>query len=63
MPEPRRVTVQDVRKRLLAGDPLLLVCIYDQEDWDDSHLEGSISLADLERRAKKLKKDHEIVFY
>ena len=61
---PKRVSVQDVRKKLTSGArKTVLVCIYDQDDWDESHLDGSISMPEFEKRARKLAKDTEVIFY
>ena len=61
---PKRVSVQEVRKKLTSGaKKTVLVCIYDQDDWDESHLEGSISMPEFEKRAPRLAKDTEVVFY
>ncbi|MBI2923359.1 MAG: hypothetical protein HYY18_20065 [Planctomycetes bacterium] len=61
---PRRVSVQEVRKRLISGaKKTVLVCIYDQDDWDESHLDGSISMPEFEKRAPRIEKDTEVVFY
>ena len=61
--QPPRISVQEMRRKLQAGDPALLVCIYDHAGWSEYPLEGSISLDEFEKREPKLKKDHEIAFY
>jgi hypothetical protein len=59
-----RLSPQYVRKKLLAGDDdLLLVCIYSQEKYDSSHLEGAISMPDFRSRLDSLPKSTEIAFY
>jgi hypothetical protein len=60
---PRRVSVADVRRRLQAGDPLLLVCVYPDASYRRSNLEGSMSMSAFLARLPSLPKDAEIVFY
>lgn len=62
-PEAARISVQEVRRQLLAGAPTLLVCIYPQAAYEDSHLEGAISMDDFEARLPRLSRGQEIVFY
>ena len=64
MAEPKRVSVQEVRSRLLKGDPLLLVCAYPNEAaFKRAALEGAISYPEIEKRLPALKMEHVIVFY
>ena len=58
-----RLSPQYVREKLKAGDDLLLVCIYSQEQFDKTHLEGAISMPDFRSRLDYLPKNTEIAFY
>ena len=60
---PERISVQETRRRLLAGEPLLLVCVYPDASYRRSNLEGSISMSAFLARLPPLAKDAEIVFY
>ena len=62
-PEVVRISVRETREKLISGAPTLLVCIYPQAAWDRSHLEGSISMAELVSRLPGLSREQEIVFY
>ena len=63
MSQPARIKVQEVYEKLSKGNSTLLVCVYSQEKYDDSHLEGAISLNELESKIAQLEMDAEIVFY
>lgn len=64
MSEIRRVSVQEVRRKILSGSALLLVCAYATEEaFQAMHLEGGISFPDFAERLPSLPKDAEIVFY
>lgn len=63
MSEPVRISVQEVHEKLSEGKSTLLVCAYSQEKYDASHLEGAISLNELESKIHHLQMDAEIVFY
>lgn len=62
-PPPERISVQETRRRLLAGEPLLLVCVYPDASYRRSNLEGSMSMSAFLARLPTLAKDAEIVFY
>jgi len=63
MSQPARIKVQEVYENLSKGNSTLLVCVYSQEKYDASHLEGAISLNELESKIPQLQMDAEIVFY
>jgi len=64
MSEIRRVGVQEVRRKILSGSALWLVCAYaTDEAFHAMHLEGGISFPDFATRLPSLPKDAEIVFY
>ncbi len=60
---PKRISPNEVRRKLESGDGSLLVCIYPTEVFDKSHLKGAISLEDFESRLGGLPKTAEIAFY
>lgn len=60
---PKRVSPNEVRRKLDSSDGSLLVCIYPTEVYDKSHLKGAISLEDFESRLGGLPKTAEIAFY
>lgn len=57
---PERVNAEEVRRKQLAGEPLLLVNVCDRKQHECLHLEGAVALEDL---VAPLGKGHEIVFY
>ncbi|MGH7162324.1 MAG: rhodanese-like domain-containing protein [Planctomycetota bacterium] len=61
---PARIAPAEVRRRMLAGDPLLLVCAYEDDDkFRQAPLEGAISRKTLRNRMPSLSKEQQIVFY
>jgi len=62
-PQPDRVSVEETRRRLLAGEPVLLVCVYPDASYRRSNLEGSISMSAFLARLPSLPKEADIVFY
>jgi hypothetical protein len=62
-PPPERISAAETRRRLLAGEPLLLVCVYPDASYRRSNLEGSMSMSAFLARLPSLPKDVEIVFY
>jgi hypothetical protein len=60
---PKRVSPEEVHRKLASGDGSLLVCIYPTEVFEKSHLEGAISLEEFESRLGGLPKTAEIAFY
>lgn len=58
-----RVSVQEARQRVRAGQALL-VCAYDSEErFQQVALDGAISLATFEQRFSELPRDQEVIFY
>ena len=58
-----RIDPITAHEHLLSGKALL-VCAYDSEQkYRDNHLEGAISLFELEARKSQVPKDREINFY
>ena len=63
MEEPIRITPDQTRQKATSG-AALLVCAYDDEEkFKQVHLEGAISLSELESLLPSLSKDKEIIFY
>lgn len=59
----KRITPQEVARKVAAGTALL-VCVYDDEElFSKMKLSGSISLKDFRSRLPALAKDQEIIFY
>ena len=59
-----RISVKALRRKLMNGDPALLVCGYDSDDrFREVELEGAISWAAFQSRLSSLGSDQEIVFY
>jgi hypothetical protein len=61
--QPSRVSVGEMKAKLDAKSGALLVCIYGEESWRESHLEGSISMDEFARRAGVISREVEVVFY
>lgn len=63
MAQPQRISASDARERLDAGQAVL-VCAYDSRPkFEENHLEGAMSLDDLEARLPALDPDETIIFY
>ncbi len=64
MPDPLRVSAQEVIARRSAGKPVLLVCAYDDDQsYHLSKLEGAIPYSEFKARQASISKEEEIVFY
>ena len=64
MTEATTVTAEDTRRKLASGASTLLVCAYDDEGkCRDKHLDGAITMQQLNARLPTLSQDAEIVFY
>lgn len=64
MTEATTVTAEDTRRKLASGESTLLVCAYDDESkCRDKHLEGAITMQQLNARLPSLSKEVELVFY
>ncbi len=64
MVETRKVSPQEVHDRMAAGEDVLLVCAYEQDEkFEANHLEGAISMKDLRAREADLDQETELVFY
>ncbi|HYS15652.1 MAG TPA: ArsR family transcriptional regulator [Candidatus Binatia bacterium] len=58
-----RIDVEDARRKVAAGDALLVCAYSDDVKCKQLGLEGSITLSELEARLPSLPKDKEIIFY
>jgi len=63
MTQVPRSAPEEVREKVLSGKALLVCAYANEEKFLRNHLEGAISLAELEARQTSLPKDHEIIFY
>ena len=63
MSAPKRVSPQEVRSKLQAGQALL-VCAYESDvKFRQTALDGAIPFSEFEGRKTSLPRDLEIVFY
>ena len=63
MSEVSRISVQEARQEVAAGQALL-VCAYEQDEkCNQVALEGSLSLTQFQERAPSLPKDQELIFF
>ena len=65
-PQPGRIAVTDLKKKLDSGEKFLLIDV--REDWElkqDGAIAGAIHIpvAELDARMKDIPKDVQIVFY
>jgi len=61
--EVRRVTPAETRRRLDAGQAIL-VCAHDSDEkFASMHLQGAESLYHFRRRLAEIPKEQEIIFY
>lgn len=58
-----RISPEEAREKVIGGKALLVCAYANEEKFLRNHLEGAISLAELEARQTSLSKDHEIIFY
>jgi len=63
MVEPRRVSPEEVYRKL-SSDTAILVCAYEDEaKFKKMQLQGAISFSEFKSRLPSLSKDQEIIFY
>jgi hypothetical protein len=58
-----RIDVDEARRKVTAGEALLVCAYEDESKCDRIKLEGSISFTDFRTLAESLPKDREIIFY
>ena len=62
--EPKGVTPEYVHGRLVAGEPLLLVCAYQKDvGFQKYRIRDALPWSDVWARLPRVPKEHEIVFY
>jgi hypothetical protein len=59
----RRIPPRAVHAMMERGEPVLLVCAYEAKKCLGTHLAGSLTLEEFEKRRDTLAKDQRIVFY
>jgi hypothetical protein len=63
MPDVPRMSAEEAHRRTASGEAML-VCAYDSEEkCSRVPLEGSVTLAELQRRGDSLPKDRPLIFY
>jgi hypothetical protein len=63
MADVSRIGVEEARRKVAAGEALL-VCAYDDEEkCNKVRLEGAINMTQFASRVATLPKDQEIIFY
>ncbi len=60
---PVRIPPDEVRKKVLAGEALLVCSYEDDERFERTRIEGAISYNEFESLKGDLSKGREIVFY
>lgn len=63
MVEVPRLSVQEARRRVTAGQALLVCAYPDEAKCNQVRLEGSITLSELQARRAALPKDQELIFH
>jgi hypothetical protein len=63
MPEPKRVTAEEIYHRLNSGTALLVCAYEDDAKFKKLQLQGAISLIEFKSKLPSLQKEQEIVFY
>jgi hypothetical protein len=59
-----RISPAEVRHRIDAGEDVLLVCGYDDEQrCEDVHIEGALTMSEFRRQQNQIPKNAEIVFF
>jgi rhodanese-related sulfurtransferase len=63
MKQVPRISPEEAREKVISGTALLVCAYADEQKFKRNHLEGAISLAELDARRTSLSKDDEIIFY
>ena len=61
MSEAIRISQEEARQKVLAGQALLVCAYTDDAKFDRHHLEGAISLSAFQARVEDLPRDQEII--
>lgn len=59
----KRISPQEARRKLSEDTPFMLVCVYPQEAYDKSHLDGAISIDEFKSRMASLPTSAPFAFY
>ncbi|HKL49372.1 MAG TPA: hypothetical protein VJ882_06945 [Desulfuromonadales bacterium] len=63
MAEPARITPEETRRKLAAGEAIL-VCAYESDEkFEKVKLDQAISLNEFKKRLPSIPEDQEIIFY
>ena len=62
-PPVHRLPPRAVHAMMERGEPILLVCAYEAKKCLGTHLAGSLTLEEFEKRKDTLPRDQRIVFY
>ncbi len=63
MGEAVRITPEETRRKLLAGEALLVCAYGSDEQFQTMQLEGAIALGEFLQRLPQLARTQEVVFY
>jgi len=63
MPEPKRISPEEIYPKLKTGKTLLVCAYGDEAKFKKLQLQGAISLNEFKSKLPSLAKDQEIVFY
>jgi hypothetical protein len=58
-----RISVEDTRRRVEAGQALLVCAYADEGRCRQLRLDGAVTLAELEARLPSIPRDRELIFY
>lgn len=58
-----RIDVEEARRKVAAGQALLICAYEDEGKCGRMRLEGSTTLSELQARLPSLRKDEELIFY
>lgn len=63
MTEPIRISAEEARNKVTAGEALLVCAYEDAEKFRHAHLQDAISFQDFKARVPALSREQMIVFY
>jgi len=63
MNEPIRIPPEEARKKVTAGEALLVCAYEDEEKFRKLHLQDAISLREFKDRLPVLSREQHIIFY
>lgn len=64
-PTVPRISLEELKEKLDAGDDLVIVDVRSKEEFDQGHVPGAVSIpyAEIEARYRELPRDKEIITY